>query len=549
MGEIIENFKKYTNIKLLYFFQFASLSCFQPFISVYLYHFKSIQPSIIGIITCLIPFISFIASPVWTWVTDYFQCPKKIIILNSILSTICLLLLIPIGDNLIGIFLLISSYSFISSPICPIVDSLVLKQLGSDSKLYGMQRLFGAISYGAVAISTGFIIQKYGLKYLFIIYGIWMAVFLVYYIFNQTEKGSKFKKSMSGQSLSSFKKLVNEKLIELEERQQTELDKENETKPNIQAIVEKEKQLFNSASSLGSMVSNNSFEHLDSSGCSSMSTTPPVTLKRNSNIISSNDIIVSNEKENEIIKNNCNNSKSQTDLLDQEINYEINTSLKQALLDLLKNTQMIIFLLACVICGMTANIISNFLFLFLQDQKHASVALCSTSLPFTILMELPFFFFGKDLLNKLGETKLIIVGHSAFIIRLCLYNIIAIDSVSPWFVLPIETLHGIAFASIWVAGVEYSNKMSPKGYETTYQGVFSGVYGGFGSGLGSIVGGFLYEHMSPMYLFRFTAILTTISLISFSLSQIYFSKKNNNNIINNNDDDNHINLDSLVSVN
>ncbi|KAN0038271.1 hypothetical protein ACTA71_000443 [Dictyostelium dimigraforme] len=557
---ILNSFKKHTNIKLLYFFEFASLSCFQPFISIYL-NSKELKPSIIGIITCLIPFLSFLSSPFWANISDRFGIQKQIVIVNSLISMIALLLLIPTGDNIYGIFILIGLYSIVSSPICPIVDSLVLKDLGEDSKLYGQQRLFGAISYGIVAFFTGVIINHFSMNYLYVIYAFWMVIFLIFYIFNQTKYASKLKLT---NSLNSFKKLINEKNIgATDDDDDTEIDVitpggDNESLSSNDKIIEKSK-------------------------------------KRNSNIISSNDIVqsnenlIDNEREDQLEQDmemeeigslvfssnnnssqdlgetilmpsqNGNNNNNNVILLKDGADFIKNNELvtagggsgggggddveeipidiefieekltnKQVMNNIIKNPQMMIFLFAMVICGMTSNIISNFLFLFLKDHLKASNFLLGSTMPFTVVMELPFFFFGKQLLEKAGVTNMIIIGHSAYIIRLCLYNIFVIESISPWFVLPIETLHGIAFATLWGAGVELSSQMAPKGYEAFYQGIFSGIYCGLGSGIGSIIGGFLYEHKSAFFLFRFTAIITIISLLVFTLSQLFYSRKQSN---------------------
>ncbi|KAN0008988.1 hypothetical protein ACTFIU_008875 [Dictyostelium citrinum] len=529
---ILSSFKRHTNLKILYFFQSASIACFQPFIAIYLRD-KELKPSIIGVITCLIPLISFISSPIWSNISDRFGIQKKVVIFNMLISMVALLLLIPNGGNVIGIFFLIILYSIVTAPLCPIIDSLVIKDLGEDSKLYGQQRLFGAISYGIVAFLTGILINHYSVNYIHVSYAFWVVVFLIFYIFNQTNYGSKLKITKSLKN--SFKKLNDEKTPGGSD--------ENEGSIEIVNIITPD-------------------------GNDDIITKPSYSIERsisNYNIISSNDIILSNEnlivtteKDDEHnlenLKNNNSNENlgeailsSQNDNIDnqncgdeillkkentinsdqiKEITIENNRlTNKQVFKKILKNPQMMIFLLAMAICGMTYNIINSFLFIFLRDHLDASNFLLGSTMPFTVVMELPFFFFGKQLLEKVGVTKMIMIGHSAFILRLCLYNIFVIDSVSPWFILPIETLHGVAFATIWGAGVEFSSKMAPKGYETFYQGIFTGLYSGLGSCIGSILGGFIYEHKSAFFLFRFNAIITTTSLIIFSLTQFYYSKE------------------------
>ncbi|EAL72710.1 hypothetical protein DDB_G0270720 [Dictyostelium discoideum AX4] len=506
---ILSSFKRHTNLKILYFFQSASIACFQPFISIYLRD-KELKPSIIGIITCLIPLISFISSPIWSNISDRFGIQKKVVIFNLLISMVALLLLIPNGNNVVGIFFLIILYSIVTAPLCPIIDSLVIKDLGEDSKLYGQQRLFGAISYGIVAFLTGILINHYNINFIHVFYAFWVMVFLVFYIFNQTNYGSKLK----------ITKNLKNPFIKLNDNEKTPVGDEIEivgsVTPNGENIISNENLIVTEINNLENDNNNNNNSNLGEAIISS-------DYKNNQND-NGNDVLLEKEKNNFINNQNDNENTIGGDVK-EESNENIKLTNKQVFKNILKNPQMMIFLLAMAICGMTYNIINSFLFIFLRDHLKASNFLLGSTMPFTVVMELPFFFFGKQLLEKVGVTKMIMIGHTAFILRLCLYNIFVIDSISPWFILPIETLHGIAFATIWGAGVEFSSKMAPRGYETFYQGIFTGLYSGLGSCIGSILGGFIYEHKSAFYLFRFNAIITTTSLIIFSLTQFFYSKE------------------------
>eukprot|EP01132_Coremiostelium_polycephalum_P000473 gene473-599_t len=454
---ILDTFKSHNIEKALFFLVSASLSCFQPFLSIYL-RSKDISPSNIGLITCLIPFLNFISTPSWALLADKYNIQKLVLLGTSISSTIILLLLIPVNKILPGIFILIFVYSILSAPLFPLVDSVVLKALGKERRLYGQQRLWGAISWGIMAAVVGILIERYFIDVIFYTYSILMAMFaLVLFFTGRDEITNGFKR------ISSFSKIEN-----------------NEINSNIE--------LENS---------NNDDNNNDEQQKSNTTTTTSILVSDSQNQIEdqSNESLIENDLENQLesIEIDSDNDNDKGRLSTWEV-------IKQ----MVTNSQMMIFLFAILVVGMTANIIQNFLFLYLKDEKDASTILLGTTIPFTVVMELPFFFFGKELLDKVGVSKLIIMGQISFTTRLLLYNIF-ITNISPWFVLPIELLHGTSYASIWTAGVEYSNVMAPKGYETTYQGIFAAVYGGLGAGIGSIIGGFIYEHLSAMTLFRFAA--------------------------------------------
>ncbi len=71
--------------------------------------------------------------------------------------------------------------------------------------------------------------------------------------------------------------------------------------------------------------------------------------------------------------------------------------------------------------GMGAAIIGNFLFIFLRQDLNASGLLLGVDMIFTILLELPFFFFGKQLLEKVG-IRWMMVAAAASLISKSIFN-------------------------------------------------------------------------------------------------------------------------------
>ena len=151
-------------------------------------------------------------------------------------------------------------------------------------------------------------------------------------------------------------------------------------------------------------------------------------------------------------------------------------SFQQKLLLLLFNRSLILFLVSVFIMGMGAAIIQNFLFLYLKTSLGASKTLMGLSLTFTgtskytspptqhfffshthyilsslslslllVLVEIPFFFFSKYLLEKLGMRGMVVLAHVCYIIRVVAYTMLP----NAWAVLPFELLHGTTFAAMW----------------------------------------------------------------------------------------------------
>jgi len=150
------------------------------------------------------------------------------------------------------------------------------------------------------------------------------------------------------------------------------------------------------------------------------------------------------------------------------------TEFGPALRVLIADRTMVCFLITVFIMGMATSIIGNYLFLFLHDVLNGSRTLMGLSLTFTVLTEIPFFFFAKMLLNRVGIRGMIVLAHLGYVARVIGYTYLT----NAWWVLPIELLHGLTFAAMWAAGVAFANNRAPNGLEATAQGLYTGVYSG-----------------------------------------------------------------------
>jgi PPP family 3-phenylpropionic acid transporter len=177
---------------------------------------------------------------------------------------------------------------------------------------------------------------------------------------------------------------------------------------------------------------------------------------------------------------------------------------------LLRNLQWVIFLLLVFIGGTILSIISNFLFLFLNDMD-ASKTLMGLSLTIATISELPVLFFSERLLKRWSDRELLTFALLISVIRSLAYSFINTSGL----VLLVQLLHGPSFSAMWVAGVSYANEIAPKGMGATAQGLFSGVQLGLAGTFGGLVGGFLYENFGAVMMFRWVGVVGLATLILF----------------------------------
>jgi oligosaccharide:H+ symporter len=153
---------------------------------------------------------------------------------------------------------------------------------------------------------------------------------------------------------------------------------------------------------------------------------------------------------------------------------------------LLKPT-VLLWLFEVAIVGAAMSLVDSFLFVYLQNDLHASTVLCGYSVGITVLFELPIFAHSKWLLQKVGHDGLFLTAFSAYVPRVIGYTFLTPSTTH--YVLVLEVLHGVTFACAVIASVDYSTAVAPKEWSTTFQSILSTVMACVGGGLGPIIGG------------------------------------------------------------
>ena len=161
----------------LYFVFYASFSGFVAFRNVLLegMGMSGIQMGIVGSLWVV---GGVLAQPIWGFVADYTQSPKRILAVAATLSAFAILSY-PLGESLpVQAFLVIAvgtlAYSVTRAPIVPISNSLVLRQ-GFD---YGYVRSFGSIAFGMTVLVIGFALSWFTTTLVVYLYVVGMVAFV-----------------------------------------------------------------------------------------------------------------------------------------------------------------------------------------------------------------------------------------------------------------------------------------------------------------------------------------------------------------------------------
>jgi MFS transporter, PPP family, 3-phenylpropionic acid transporter len=145
--------------------------------------------------------------------------------------------------------------------------------------------------------------------------------------------------------------------------------------------------------------------------------------------------------------------------------------------------------------------VGNYFFIYLKD-LGAPEPLMGISLTIAMVSEIPMLFYSNRLIRRFGLLGLLLIGAGVFGLRALVFSV----AVAPWQALALQLLHGLTYALVLVAGVEYASQIAPPGLGATAQGIFGGVFTGLAAATGSLVGGLLLDSIGIRAMYQVAAI-------------------------------------------
>ncbi|KAL7752334.1 hypothetical protein RI367_002380 [Sorochytrium milnesiophthora] len=466
-------------LKSLYFILFFSLSSLPAYFAVYISQTLGIAADIVGIIQAVSPLVSFVMSPVWAAIVDRTRLHKVVLVVMPVLS-VCLLNLLPFlsGAPVGYLFAVAIGNSIAMSPVGSLLDTMVLSLL-PDPELYGQQRLFGGLACGVGSFVTGFATDKLGNAAMFYIYSIGVALFCAIVITSPipwrfaVHRPHASPAAAAGETQPCLPTTDHQHRREKSDNalsdSETERDHRSQTKKSA-------------ARSLAN-------KHEEG-------TTAAVDL--------------------EAARPNSPHGSDTT--LAASVRHNNQTSLSS-----LCTVSVGLFLVIMLLMGVVFCMVSSFLWLYMSDHLHASKTFLGLTSPFQIAMEIPFFFWSKTVIRRMGVNRMILAAHIAMIVRVLLYTVLPQDQPS-YAILGIETLHGLSFAWLFSAAVQIAHDLAPVGADATTQAIVASVYSNLGGFIGNIAGGQLYTRAGPRVMFYAMAGIVALSLVVFTLRAVLDSR-------------------------
>jgi hypothetical protein len=175
------------------------------------------------------------------------------------------------------------------------------------------------------------------------------------------------------------------------------------------------------------------------------------------------------------------------------------------------------FLLAVCSISVGQVVVDSLIFLYFEFLQSTYSVMGLTVL-LTVAFETPIFYIAPMLLHRVGSGVLLVVAAACYCVRVVGYSFIPVGHVG--YALSLEPLHGITYACVQTAVVDFAARSTPKGYEASTQGIVFTVRG-FGSVIGLLWGGWATAHIGSRDMYRINAgfVMLGNTLLAYYLHQ------------------------------
>ena len=172
-----------------------------------------------------------------------------------------------------------------------------------------------------------------------------------------------------------------------------------------------------------------------------------------------------------------------------------------------KKLDSIIFLLTVVVSGFGDTVLQGFMFMLLNDYTHASTTAMTLLVLVCVVSELILYTLSSKIITLLGgPIPCIVIGVFSYFPRYMLMSYIS----NPWWMLPVQLVHGVGLGLSWTAQMEYSYKIFPPEIKMTGISIVSSIHTVATASIAHALGGFIYTEYGGRWLFRGTGILCGI---------------------------------------
>jgi len=162
--------------RALYFTYYAAMAALLPYLTLYYQH-TGLSSAQIGLLAGLMPLMLLIGAPLWAEVADA-SGRYRMVLWSSLGASLLLAVGLGLATSFVPLTLLVALFALSVAPVMPLVDHAVVEGLGDQAHQYGRQRVWGAYGWALVAPAVGWLTERHGMPWMFVIYAAGMLAAL-----------------------------------------------------------------------------------------------------------------------------------------------------------------------------------------------------------------------------------------------------------------------------------------------------------------------------------------------------------------------------------
>jgi PPP family 3-phenylpropionic acid transporter len=184
--------------------------------------------------------------------------------------------------------------------------------------------------------------------------------------------------------------------------------------------------------------------------------------------------------------------------------------LSAVLKTILHSRRLLLYTVVCCFEGMCIIFILGFLNVFIEElgAPESLIGLNGASM---VLTEIVVFMCSKAILARWTLDRLMMGALGTMCIRLLGYAVMG----SPWWILPLNLLHGSSFACMWLAAVDLFTSEFPPELANSAFGILTASASGVGPLVGSLVTGILYDRLGGRIVFAIWGVVILVVFVAF----------------------------------
>lgn len=184
---------------------------------------------------------------------------------------------------------------------------------------------------------------------------------------------------------------------------------------------------------------------------------------------------------------------------------------------LLKNREILIFLIAVFILGVGTLGSSTFLPIYLNESLKFSTLSLGAFYAVGAIAEIPFFHYGENIMDSIGIRTFLLIG---FAVQSIIWILFAL-STGIYMAFIVWIIRSLGYSFIYLGSVLYLDRNSPEEARTLGQSMYITTFFGISAIVGRIGGGYLSEQFGLTSFYFFSGIL---GLVGLAILAVYWLK-------------------------